>query len=63
MPDLEERTIDDLPQRCESCGATLTDAEKSLALEREDSPVLCTICATEQEPSVEDPSEGPAGLE
>ncbi|HLM30729.1 MAG TPA: hypothetical protein VK326_03615 [Solirubrobacterales bacterium] len=61
MPDLEERTIADLPQRCENCGATLTDAEKSLALERGSSPVLCTICAAEQEPAA-DPAEE-VGLE
>jgi hypothetical protein len=53
MPDLEEHTIDNLPARCESCGATLTDAEKSLALESGASPVLCSVCAAEEAPSVE----------
>ena len=62
MPDLEERTIEDLPERCENCGATLTQAEKELALERESSPVLCAICAAEEEPVVE-PGEDPVGLD
>jgi hypothetical protein len=53
MPDLEEHTIDSLPARCENCGATLTDAEKSLALESGASPVLCSVCAAEEAPSVE----------
>jgi hypothetical protein len=53
VPDLEEHTIDTLPDRCENCGATLTEAEKELALERSSSPVLCTVCAAEDEPAVE----------
>ena len=53
MPDLEERTIETLPERCASCGATLTDSEKRLALESGASPVLCTVCAAEEEPAVE----------
>jgi hypothetical protein len=56
MPDLEERTIETLPERCENCGARLTDAEKQLALETEATPVLCTTCAAEQVP-VADESE------
>jgi hypothetical protein len=60
--DLEEHTIADLPSRCESCGATLTDAEKEAALERGTVPVLCTTCAAEAEAALaedveaEDPS-------
>jgi hypothetical protein len=53
VPDLEEQTIDSLPDRCESCGATLTDSEKRLALESGSRPVLCTVCAAEEAPSVE----------
>jgi hypothetical protein len=53
MTDLEERSIEALPNRCESCGATLTEAEKSLALERGTTPVLCTVCAAEQSTAVE----------
>lgn len=47
--DLEERTIEQLPDDCENCGAKLTDAEKRTAL-TEGPPggaVLCTICAAE----------------
>jgi hypothetical protein len=47
---LEERSIEDLPDRCQSCGARLTDAEKQVALEAEPSLVLCTTCAAEQVP-------------
>ena len=31
--ELEERTIDELPERCENCGATLTREEKQRILE------------------------------
>jgi len=55
MADLEERTIASLPQRCENCGATLTEAEKRIALEQETTPVLCTVCAAEAEPAASDP--------
>jgi hypothetical protein len=53
MADLEERTIETLPERCENCGATLTDAEKATALDRGTTPVLCSICAAEQAPVTE----------
>jgi uncharacterized protein with PIN domain len=50
--ELEERTIEQLPDRCQNCGATLTDAEKETALT--DGPpsglVLCTTCASEVVP-------------
>ena len=52
MPDLEERTLETLPPTCASCGTTLTDSEKRLALETGASPVLCTTCATEAEPAI-----------
>jgi hypothetical protein len=45
--DLEERTIETLPDRCQNCGATLTDAEKQTALEEGSQLVLCTTCAAE----------------
>ena len=45
---LEERSIEELPERCQSCGAKLTDAEKQIALEGESSMALCTTCAAEQ---------------
>jgi hypothetical protein len=47
--ELEERTIEQLPDRCDNCGALLTDAEKQSAL-TEGPPggrVLCTTCASE----------------
>jgi hypothetical protein len=53
MPDLEEHTIESLPGRCANCGATLTEAEKGLALESGASPVLCGVCAAEDAPTVE----------
>jgi hypothetical protein len=50
--ELEERTIEQLPDRCQNCGATLTDAEKSIALTEGPSSglVLCTTCAAEVVP-------------
>ena len=50
--ELEERTIEQLPERCQNCGATLTDAEKQTALEEGMHVVLCTTCAAEAEPQV-----------
>jgi hypothetical protein len=47
---LEERSIEELPERCQSCGAKLTDAEKQAALQGETALVLCTTCAAEQVP-------------
>jgi hypothetical protein len=50
--ELEERTIEQLPDRCDNCGALLTDAEKQTAL-TEGPPggrVLCTTCASEVVP-------------
>jgi hypothetical protein len=57
--DLEERSIEHLPDRCESCGATLTNAEKQAALERGGTPVLCANCAAEQVPVAEDETGDP----
>lgn len=45
--ELEERSIEQLPDRCESCGTTLTREEKATALEEGVSVVLCTTCAAE----------------
>ncbi|MGH2954473.1 MAG: hypothetical protein ACRDK9_10765 [Solirubrobacterales bacterium] len=57
MPDLEERTIETLPERCENCGATLTEEEKAAALDTGATPVLCTTCAAEQVPVTDDAEE------
>jgi hypothetical protein len=45
--ELEERTIEDLPERCQNCGATLTEGEKQRILDDGATAALCTICATE----------------
>ena len=54
--ELEERTIEQLPDRCQNCGAKLTDAEKRVALTEEPPSglVLCTTCAAEVVPVDED---------
>jgi hypothetical protein len=57
MAELEERSIETLPERCESCGATLTDEEKAVALDRGTTPVLCATCAAEQAPAVDEPEQ------
>ncbi len=54
--ELDDRTIEQLPENCQNCGATLTDAEKNAAL-TEGPPsglVLCTTCAAEVVPVDED---------
>jgi hypothetical protein len=48
---LEEKTIDDLPERCEECGAKLTPAEMQAAMES-GGPALCSIHAAEDEPGL-----------
>jgi hypothetical protein len=61
--ELEERSIEQLPDRCQNCGARLTDAEKEAALEgAAGGPVLCTTCASEQVPVAEDEA-GDAGAD
>ena len=55
--DLEERSIEELPDRCQNCGAELTDAEKQTALESGRSLVLCTTCAAEQVPLADEVEE------
>jgi hypothetical protein len=57
--ELEERTIESLPDRCQNCGATLTDAEKRAAL-IEGPPggaVLCSVCAAELVTAAEEEEE------
>jgi hypothetical protein len=63
MMELEERTIEQLPDRCQNCGAELTDAEKAAAL-TEGPPsglVLCTTCAAEVVPVDQGEEAEPAG--
>jgi hypothetical protein len=57
---LEERTIEELPAACENCGTQLTVAEKQRILDEGASAALCTTCAAEQLPVVEE-DESPAG--
>ena len=59
--ELEERTIESLPERCESCGATLTEAEKQRILDEGATLALCTTCAVEAEPIAEGPEDADAG--
>jgi hypothetical protein len=40
--DLEEHTLDQAGERCEECGAKLTERELELVLER-GGPTLCSI--------------------
>ena len=47
--ELEERTIEQLPERCDNCGAALTEAEKQRILDEGASAALCTTCAVELE--------------
>jgi hypothetical protein len=50
---LEEHTLDSMGDRCEVCGAPLTDREKQLVLEN-GGPSLCAIHVAELEPALED---------
>jgi hypothetical protein len=48
---LEEKTIEDLSDRCEECGAKLTPQEMQDAMES-GGPALCSIHAAEDEPGL-----------
>jgi len=48
---LEEKSIEDLSDRCEECGAKLTAAEMEAAMES-GGPALCSIHAAEDEPGL-----------
>jgi uncharacterized protein with PIN domain len=49
--DLEERTLENVGDRCEECGAKLTRAEQETALESS-GPALCSVHAAEDEPGL-----------
>jgi methionyl-tRNA synthetase len=51
--DLEEKTIDQIGERCEVCGAKLTPQELQTAMET-GGPALCSIHADEVVPLDED---------
>jgi len=58
--DVEERTPETAGERCEECGAKLTEREVSLALEH-GGPSLCSVHSAESTPlDGDDPSD--AGL-
>lgn len=62
--ELEERTIEQLPDRCQGCGAKLTEAEKQTAL-IDGTPggqVLCAVCASEVVSLEDDEEEGDGEL-
>jgi hypothetical protein len=47
--DLEEKSLDQIGDRCEECGAKLTRAEIEAAMES-GGPALCTVHADEMVP-------------
>ena len=49
--DLEEKSLEQVGDRCEECGAKLTEAELQAALES-GGPALCSIHAAEDEPGL-----------
>jgi uncharacterized protein with PIN domain len=49
--DLEEKSLDQVGDRCEECGAKLTKAELETVLES-GGPALCSIHAAEDEPGL-----------
>ena len=51
--DLEEKSLDQMGDRCEECGAKLTKAEIEAALES-GGPALCTVHAEEVVPVAEE---------
>ena len=48
--DLEPKSVDDVQERCEECGAPLTQEEIATALER-GGPSLCSVHAAEVAPA------------
>jgi hypothetical protein len=56
--DLEEHTgVEEVKERCESCGTKLTAAEIQLALEGASDSFLCSRCASERVPVEEEAEE------
>jgi hypothetical protein len=51
LVDLEEKTLEQIGDRCEECGAKLTPAELQAAMES-GGPALCSIHAAEDEPGL-----------
>ena len=59
--DLEEHTLDTAGDRCEECGAELTEQEKAAVLES-GGPNLCSIHAAEQVPLADEEAVSDEGL-
>jgi hypothetical protein len=57
--DLEERTLETVGERCEECGAALTESELKQAMES-GGPALCTVHAAEVAPLDPDVLDEPA---
>jgi hypothetical protein len=58
--ELEEHTLENVGDRCEECGAKLSQAELEQAIEA-GGPTLCAVHAAEVVETTEDePPEGPA---
>jgi hypothetical protein len=56
--DLEEHTgVEEVKERCESCGTRLTPAEIEAALEGANESFLCSRCASERVPVEEEAEE------
>jgi Zn finger protein HypA/HybF involved in hydrogenase expression len=56
--DLEEHVgVEEVKERCESCGAKLTRGEIQAALEGASEAFLCTRCASERVPVEEEAEE------
>ena len=58
--DLEEHTLDQAGERCEECGAKLTERELELVLER-GGPTLCSIHMAETVAVADDEDAGDDG--
>lgn len=59
--DLEEHTLESAGDRCEECGAELTEREKATVLEA-GGPNLCAIHAAEQVPLSDEDAASDEGL-
>ena len=62
LVNLGDKPVDELPDRCEECGARLTPAEIQAAMES-GGPALCSIHAAEDEPGLEADEAGFLGEE
>ena len=58
MSDLEEHTLESMGDRCEECGAKLTEQEMKVVLEN-GGPSLCAIHADDVVDIAEDPAVDP----